>query len=81
MPSLSRWSSCWVIGHGRKASPCRTRKVRTLDVWRYTEALAALRQVVAKAAADDTSEAWSPLLGISAAGRGRGVADGDPDLR
>ena len=62
-PSLSWWSYCRYIRRCLKVPPCRRIEVR---VWRYPEALAALRQVAARAG-HDPSEVGLHSLRIGAA--------------
>ena len=68
MPSLSWWSYCRYIRRRRKAPPCRRIGVVTrLECGHtYPEALAALRQVAAKAG-DDPSEVGLHSLRLGAA--------------
>ena len=66
MPSLSWWSYCRYIRRYRKAPPCRIGVGTRLRVWRYPEALAALRHVAAKAG-DYPSEVGLNSLRIGAA--------------
>ena len=49
-------------------------------MWRYTEALGALREVVAKAG-DDPSSTHRVSLQHRAGGRGGGATEDDPDVR
>ena len=62
MPSLSWWSCCRGIRHYRNAPPLSSFRLGNESrVWRYTEALEKLRQVLAKARDDPSEVALYPV--------------------